>query len=72
MKSTACLITLPNFGDEKGVLEAVRRSELKVPILIHAEPDEPAKWLVKAVSGSGRLPQAKSVHVKELDPSDTR
>jgi L-fucose isomerase-like protein len=41
------LVTLPNFGDEKGVLEAVRRSELNVPILIHAEPDEPDKMNIE-------------------------
>lgn len=34
------IVTLPNFGDEKGVLEAVKLSGLDVPILIQAEPDE--------------------------------
>ncbi|MCK5272659.1 MAG: hypothetical protein KAJ52_08770, partial [Sedimentisphaerales bacterium] len=34
------IVTLPNFGDEKGVLEAVKLSGLNVPILIQAEPDE--------------------------------
>jgi L-fucose isomerase-like protein len=33
------IVTLPNFGDEKGVAEVVKRSGLNVPILIHAEPD---------------------------------
>jgi L-fucose isomerase-like protein len=33
------VVTLPNFGDEKGVAEVVKRSGLNVPILIHAEPD---------------------------------
>ena len=33
------IVTLPNFGDEKGVMEAVRRARLEVPVLIHAEPD---------------------------------
>jgi L-fucose isomerase-like protein len=33
------IVTLPNFGDEKGVAEAIKRSGLCVPILIHAEPD---------------------------------
>ena len=35
------LVCLPNFGDEKGVLEAVRGSGLKVPVLIQAYPDDP-------------------------------
>lgn len=34
------LVTLPNFGDEKGVAEAIRLSELNVPILVHAFPDD--------------------------------
>ncbi len=34
------LVTLPNFGDEKGIAEAVRRSGLNVPIFIHAFPDD--------------------------------
>ncbi len=33
------IVTLPNFGDEKGVAESIKRSGLKVPVLIHAEPD---------------------------------
>lgn len=34
------LVTLPNFGDEKAVVEALRQSELDVPVLVHAFPDE--------------------------------
>jgi L-fucose isomerase-like protein len=37
------IVTLPNFGDEKGVAETVKRSELCVPILIQAEPDAEGK-----------------------------
>ncbi len=33
------VVTLPNFGDEKGVAETVKRSGLNVPVLIQAEPD---------------------------------
>ena len=33
------IVTLPIFGDEKGVAESIKRSGLKVPVLIHAEPD---------------------------------
>jgi len=33
------IVALPNFGDEKGVAETVKRSGLNVPILIQAEPD---------------------------------
>jgi L-fucose isomerase-like protein len=34
------LVTLPNFGDEKGVADAIRLSGLDVPILVHAFPDK--------------------------------
>ncbi|MGA4578555.1 L-fucose/L-arabinose isomerase family protein [Limisphaera sp. VF-2] len=33
------LVCLPNFGDEKGVLDALRLSGLEVPVLIQAYPD---------------------------------
>ncbi|UCC98063.1 MAG: L-fucose/L-arabinose isomerase family protein [Phycisphaerales bacterium] len=38
-KIDGIIVTLPNFGDEKAVAETIKRSELNVPILIHAEPD---------------------------------
>jgi L-fucose isomerase-like protein len=38
-KIDGIIVTLPNFGDEKGVAEAIKRSGLKVPILIQAQPD---------------------------------
>jgi L-fucose isomerase-like protein len=41
------IVTLPNFGDEKGVAETIKRSGLEVPILIQAEPDDPAKMSIK-------------------------
>ena len=34
------LICLPNFGDEKGLADATRLSELQVPILVQACPDD--------------------------------
>lgn len=34
------LVCLPNFGDEKGVADAIRLSELNVPILVQACPDD--------------------------------
>jgi L-fucose isomerase-like protein len=37
------LVTLPNFGDERGVANAVRLAELNVPVLVQAFPDEPDK-----------------------------
>lgn len=34
------LVVLPNFGDEKGVVEAIKRSGLRVPVLVQAYPDD--------------------------------
>ncbi len=41
------LITLPNFGDERGVADAVRLSGLDVPVLVHAFPDEIGKLTIR-------------------------
>jgi L-fucose isomerase-like protein len=40
------IVTLPNFGDEKGVAETIKRSGLNVPILIQAEPDISGKMTI--------------------------
>jgi len=40
------LVTLPNFGDERGVANALRMSGLDVPVLVHAFPDEADKMTV--------------------------
>ena len=45
-KIDGIIVTLPNFGDEKGVAETVKRSGLGVPILVQAEPDTPGKMTI--------------------------
>jgi len=35
------IVTLPNFGDERGIAEALRLADLKCPVLIQASPDDP-------------------------------
>jgi len=45
-KIDGIVVTLPNFGDEKGVAETVKRSGLDVPILIQAEPDVQSKMTI--------------------------
>lgn len=39
-KIDGVLVTLPNFGDERGVANAIRISGLNVPVLVHAFPDD--------------------------------
>ena len=34
------LVSLPNFGDEQGVVDSIRLSGLQVPVLVHAFPDD--------------------------------
>ena len=34
------LVCLPNFGDEKGVADSIRLSDVRVPILVQACPDD--------------------------------
>jgi L-fucose isomerase-like protein len=37
------LVILPVFGPERGIADAIRLSELQVPVLVQAYPDEPDK-----------------------------
>jgi L-fucose isomerase-like protein len=41
------LVTLPNFGDERGVANAIRWSGLRVPVLVHAFNDDPRIMTIK-------------------------
>lgn len=40
------IITLPNFGEERGLADAVRLANLNVPVLIQATPDETTKMSI--------------------------
>ena len=40
------IVSLPNFGDERSIANALRLAKLDVPVLVQAEPDEPAKMRV--------------------------
>ncbi len=40
------LVTLPNFGDERAVANALRWADLNVPVLIHAFPDDMSKMTI--------------------------
>jgi L-fucose isomerase-like protein len=42
-KIDGILVTLPNFGDERGVADTIRMAGLDVPVLVHAFPDEPGR-----------------------------
>ncbi|MDZ4802401.1 MAG: L-fucose/L-arabinose isomerase family protein [Bryobacteraceae bacterium] len=40
------IVTLPNFGDERGVAEAIRMAKLDVPVLIQATPDTQGRMTI--------------------------
>jgi L-fucose isomerase-like protein len=40
------IITLPNFGEEKAMADALRLADLNVPVLIHAFPDTADRMLI--------------------------
>lgn len=42
------IITLPNFGDELGVVNTLKYADLKIPVLVHAEDDDNNKVDVKS------------------------
>src|SRR3974377_785031 len=41
-KIDGILVTLPNFGEERGGANAIRWSGLRVPVLVHAFNDDPS------------------------------
>jgi len=41
------IVTLPNFGDESAVADALRLSELRVPVLVQATPDTSGRMSVE-------------------------
>ena len=39
-------MTLPNFGEERGIVDAIRLSGLNVPVLVQATPDRTANMTI--------------------------
>src|SRR5262252_1791361 len=46
-KIDGVIVTLPNFGDERAIADALRRADLNVPVLIQATPDTPGRMTIK-------------------------
>jgi L-fucose isomerase-like protein len=40
------IVTLPNFGDERAVADALRLADLRVPVLVQATPDHAVKMTI--------------------------
>lgn len=41
------IVSLPNFGDERAIADAMRLSTLNVPVLIQATPDNPNRMTIR-------------------------
>jgi L-fucose isomerase-like protein len=42
------LVSLPNFGDEKGIAETIKLSGLEVPVLVQAYPDDLSRFSIES------------------------
>src|ERR1700734_111289 len=40
------IVTLPNFGEERAIADALRLADLHVPVLVQATPDDPKKMTI--------------------------
>lgn len=45
-KIDGVIVTLPNFGDERGVADTLKMADLNVPVFIHAWNDDPKKMTI--------------------------
>ena len=41
------IVTLPNFGDERGIADTLRMADLNVPVLVQATPDAPSLMTIQ-------------------------
>jgi L-fucose isomerase-like protein len=41
------IVTLPNFGEERGIADALRMADLDVPVLVQATPDTPSLMTIE-------------------------
>lgn len=58
------IITLPNFGEERSNVEAIKRSGLNVPILVHAEEDTAGQMKIdrRRDSFCGKISTCNNLH----------
>ena len=45
-KIAGVIVTLPNFGEERSIVEALRMADLNVPVLVQATPDNADKMTI--------------------------
>jgi L-fucose isomerase-like protein len=73
-KIDGILVTLPNFGDERSVANAIRWSGLKAPILVHAFSDDPRTMTVRDRRDSfcGKMSVCNNLHQYKIPFTLTR
>jgi L-fucose isomerase-like protein len=73
-KIDGVVVTLPNFGDEKAVADTLKSSNLNVPVLVHAFPDELQKMdiLNRRDSFCGKLSVCNNLYQYGIDFTNTQ
>jgi len=73
-KLDGIIVTLPNFGDEKAVAETIRQTGLKVPVLLHAFPDDAKQMTIATRRDSfcGKMSAANNLRQYGIRYSLTR
>ncbi len=68
------LVTLPNFGDERGAVDAIKLAGLNVPILVHAFPDDLDKLAVATRRDAycGKISVCNNLYQYDIPYSVTR
>ena len=68
------IVSLPNFGDERGVAEAIRLSRLNVPVLVQATPDTASRMTIadRRDSFCGKMSVCNNLTQYGIDYSLTR
>ncbi|RMF76135.1 MAG: fucose isomerase [Chloroflexi bacterium] len=68
------LVTLPNFGDERAIANALRFANLDVPVLVHAFPDDATQMDLanRRDSFCGKMSACNNLHQYGIKYSITR
>ena len=72
-KIDGIVVTLPNFGDELGIVNAIHGADLKVPVLLQAEDDDVDKVDVKHRRDAfcGKLSVSNNFYQYDIPFTDT-
>jgi len=68
------LVTLPNFGDERAIADTIKLADLRVPVLVHAFPDEIGRMTIENRRDSfcGKMSACNNLRQYKIEFSLTR